>query len=137
MLMQSLPLGGGLFTFWIFMSVNAYIDGFNKSLKDNSLKWLDLGKMCSLFLKNEDVLKEVYYFTAYTDFDYNKKLKHQSYIEALKTSNVEAILGKFKKKYPSVKCSQTYLTYEEKESDVNITIQMLEDAFLDRMDKAL
>lgn len=71
------------------MRVNAYIDGFNlyysiKSLKDNSLKWLNLRKMCSLFLKNEDVLKEVYYFTAYTDFDYNKKLKHQSYVRSSK-----------------------------------------------------
>lgn len=124
------------------MRVNAYIDGFNlyyslKELKNNAFKWLDLRKMCSLFLDKEDILNEVYYFTAYTNFDYAKKARHQIYTKALENSNVRTILGKFKKKYPKCKiCGGKYQTYEEKESDVNIAIQLLEDAFLNKIDKA-
>lgn len=66
------------------MRVNAYIDGFNlyyslKELHNDTFKWLDLRKMCSLFLDGQDELKEVNYFTAYTDFDYAKKAKHKIY----------------------------------------------------------
>ena len=124
------------------MRVNAYIDGFNlyyslKELHNDTFKWLDLRTMCSLFLEKQDELKEVYYFTAYTDFDYAKRTKHKLYTKALMSVNVCTILGKFKKKFPKCKiCGTKYQTYEEKESDVNIAIQLLEDAFLDKMDKA-
>lgn len=125
------------------MRINAYIDGFNlyysiRELQEQRLKWLDLRKLCSHFIKNNDNLKEVYYFTALFKIDYNKKQRHKDYIEALKEhSQIEVILGKFKKKFLKCKlCSEQYQTYEEKESDVNIAIQLLEDAFLDKFDKA-
>ncbi|WP_231549662.1 NYN domain-containing protein [Campylobacter sp. MIT 97-5078] len=75
--------------------------------------------------------------SAYTNFNPHKKAKHQLYTQALEQlSKTKVILGKFKKKKPRYgKCDQQYDTCEEKESDVNIAIQILEDAFLDRMDK--
>jgi uncharacterized LabA/DUF88 family protein len=46
-------------------------------------------------------------------------------------------MGNFKKKFPKCKkCLQKYTTHEEKESDINIAIEMLQDAFEDNFDKA-
>lgn len=125
------------------MRINAYIDGFNlyyaiREFKEQEFKWLDLKKLCACFVKNDDILNDVYYFSALASFDYEKKQRHERYIKALKQhSQVKVILGKFKKKFLKCRlCHAQYQTYEEKESDVNIAIQILEDAFLNKFDKA-
>ncbi|WP_103615282.1 NYN domain-containing protein [Campylobacter concisus] len=124
------------------MRTNAYIDGFNLyhsilDLHDNKLKWLNLRALCERFLRQDDILNDVYFFSAYLTHNQDKFSRHQNYVKALQSVGVTPIMGKFKKKYPKCKlCHRQYQTYEEKESDINIAITLLRDAFLDDFDKA-
>lgn len=119
------------------MRVNAYIDGYNlyhseEELKDNRLKWVNLRALCQHFCDESDTLDKVYYFTAYANkhIDYNGgKARHKIYInDFLVDFDVEAIFGMFN-------------TFEgktrEKQTDINIALQIYEDAIYDRFDKAI
>ena len=124
------------------MKTNAYIDGFNLyhsilPFNDNRLKWLNLRSLCEKFLQSGDVLNDVYFFSAYLTHNQEKFSRHINYVKALKSANVIPVMGKFKKKFPHCKnCGRDYLSYEEKQSDINIAITLLKDAFLDKFDKA-
>lgn len=124
------------------MRINAYIDGFNLyhsilKLNDSSLKWLNLRSLCEKFLKQKDTLNEVYFFTAPATHIQDKLTRHYNYTKALKTIGVTTIQGKFKKKFPKCKnCGGIYQTYEEKQSDINLAIQLLSDAYCDKFDTA-
>lgn len=124
------------------MKINAYIDGFNLyhsivRLNEPKLKWLDLRLLCEKFLKDDDKLNKIYYFSALPTHLPDKISRHKIYINALKSKNITPILGKFKKKFPKCKiCHQTYESYEEKQSDINIAITMLKDALSNEFDKA-
>lgn len=115
-----------------------YIDGFNLyygAVRDTpSLKWLDLERYCRL-LRPHDDLKVIRYFSAIVDG--STKPNQEAYLRALSTTPlVEITLGKFKKKKTKcgvAACSWTgdrfYKTQEEKRTDVNIAIFMLDDAY--------
>lgn len=124
------------------MRVIAYIDGYNlyhaiDDLKDDSLKWLDLRKLCQRFLLPDDKLEQVLYFTASPTHIQDKLSRHQAYTKALQEAGVTPIFGKFKKKFAKCKlCKQEYKTHEEKQSDINIAINLIKDALSDRFDKA-
>lgn len=124
------------------MRINAYIDGFNLyhsilKLNDNSLKWLNLRSLCEKFLKPTDTLNEIYFFTAPATHIQEKLARHYNYTKALKTEKITIIQGKFKKKFPKCKnCATQYLTYEEKQSDINLAIHLLKDAYCDKFDTA-
>ncbi|BCX79243.1 NYN domain-containing protein [Campylobacter sp. 19-13652] len=124
------------------MRVIAYIDGYNlyhsiDDLKDDSLKWLDLRKLCERFLKDGDELVQVFYFTASPTHIQEKLSRHQAYTKALQKAGVTPIFGKFKKKIAKCKiCKQSYQTHEEKQSDINIAINLIKHALTDRFDKA-
>ena len=132
------------------MCVNAYIDGYNLyhaevNLQDNRLKWVNLRALCQHFCDNDDELKKVYYFTAlaeYYKFDHKKSYKpivHNIYMDYfLSEFDVECRLGKFKKqkKYECPNCKNEILGYKEKQTDINIALQLYEDAIYDRFDKA-
>ena len=124
------------------MKTNAYIDGFNLyhsilPFNDNRLKWLNLRSLCEKFLQSGDALNDVYFFSAYLTHNQEKFSRHINYVKALKSANVIPVMGKFKKKFPNCKnCGANYLSYEEKQSDINIAITLLKDAFLDKFDKA-
>ena len=123
--------------------VIVYIDGFNLyygAIRGTpSLKWLDLERFCR-YLRPHDDLRLVRYFSALVDG--NAKANQEAYLQALATTPlVEITLGKFKKK--TVKCGVTsctwagnklYGTQEEKRTDVNIAIFMLDDAYQDLCD---
>ncbi|WP_158653832.1 NYN domain-containing protein [Helicobacter salomonis] len=125
------------------MRVSAFIDGFNLyfsllELGDEALKWIDLWALVSNYLDENDCLEAVYYFSALLKHHPNKKHRHQEYIHALESRGVQVILGQFKKKRLLCKnCEEFYYTYEEKQSDVNLAIWMLEQAFLNTCDKMI
>ena len=116
-----------------------YIDGFNLyygALKNTKWKWLNLDKLFSLLRQDDDIIK-IKYFTAII----NKppKPEQNEYLSALSTlSNLEIILGKFKTK--RVKCLVNKCKYkgnrffqmpEEKRTDVNIALHMVNDAVIE------
>lgn len=125
------------------MRVNAYIDGYNLyhaevETKDNRLKWVNLRALCQHFCDEEDILDKVYYFTSYAKhIKYRKTnyvepehiIRHKTYIyDFLKDFGVEATFGFFN-------------TFEgkttEKQTDVNLALQLFEDAIKDKYDKAI
>jgi hypothetical protein len=79
----------------------------------------------------------VHYFTAYPNWNDAKKLRHQTYINAVHSRGVNYTLGEFKPKMVDcrAKCGESFDMKEEKQTDVNIAVTMLELA--DEYDKLI
>jgi uncharacterized LabA/DUF88 family protein len=120
-----------------------YIDGFNLyygALKGTPHKWLDLQKYFTM-LRPADSIEAIKYFTALVSGP--KRLHQEAYLRALATlPNVEITVGKFKKK--RFQCLHTTCSHagdrffdalEEKRTDVNIAVAMVDDAYQDRCDQ--
>lgn len=119
-----------------------YVDGFNlyhsiDNLKNNSLKWLCLQKLANELVPNRDeYVHSVKYFSAVaTHRSPESMLRHRTYIAALQSQGVACILGKFKRQPKGCfACGSRWFNHEEKETDVNIAIQMIDDAYNDMFD---
>lgn len=113
-----------------------YIDGFNfyyGALKNTSNKWLDL-ETCFKRIRQDDDIQKIYYFTAKVDGAAFSRQK--VYLDAIATTPlVEIVLGLYKRKELNcrVSCSHSgsrkYVTFEEKRTDVNIAMRMIDDAY--------
>lgn len=119
-----------------------YVDGFNlyhsiKALNDDKLKWLSLYSLANLLIPTRDeYVATVKYFSAIAHKRGIDSVKrHESYIYALKSEGVECIMGRFKGQPRKCRnCGSTWSHPEEKETDVNIAIQLVADAFEDIFD---
>lgn len=123
-----------------------YIDGFNLyygAMKDSSCKWLNLQTYFER-LRQDDDIQKIWYFTALVSGA--AASRQQPYLEALSTlSKVEIKYGLFKDK--TQKCKVTsctlpssqkkYKVPEEKGTDVNIALQMLDDAYQGLCDRII
>jgi uncharacterized LabA/DUF88 family protein len=129
--------------------VACYIDGFNvyhaiddisraSRGTDNYLKWLDLRKLMEVFTdKAVHEIVSIKYFSAYATWMPGPYARHQLYVQALRNSKVEVILGQFKEKDLYCKnCKTTFRGHEEKESDVNLACHLTADAYRDIFDQA-
>lgn len=128
------------------MRVVAYIDGFNLyfGLKEAGLKrhfWLDVGALAGNLLKPGQVLAGTHYFTArIRDNGRNAtdRKRQGNYLEALQLAGARIHEGHYLPKDRRCNgCGRTWRDYEEKETDVNIAVQLLADAFDDTYDLAL
>lgn len=122
----------------------AFVDGFNLyhsicDLGDDHLKWLDLRKLCLTFLPESQYdLVAVYYFSAYATWRAPAYRRHRAYVAALKGQGVRPIMGKFKEKQRRCRnCQTRWKSHEEKETDVNIALLLLDGANRDEYDRAL
>ncbi len=126
-----------------------YIDGFNLyygAMKDSSCKWLNLQTYFER-LRQDDDIQKIWYFTALVSGA--AASRQQPYLEALSTlSKVEIKYGLFKDKTDKTqKCKVTsctlpssqkkYKVPEEKGTDVNIALQMLDDAYQGLCDRII
>jgi uncharacterized LabA/DUF88 family protein len=101
-------------------------------------KWLNLRKLCSLFVGRLDRLEEVLYFTAVAEWDASKAAKHKLFIRAQESEGVKVIYGEFKRKERRcLLCRGQFSTFEEKQTDVNIAPHLLQLAIQDRYDRAV
>jgi hypothetical protein len=119
-----------------------YVDGFNLyygSVKGTLHKWLDLQRFFELLRNGDDVL-QINYFTAMVR---GATLPNQQvYLQALATlPKVNVVLGKHKTKRATcavTACTHTgakkFFTWEEKRTDVNIAVKMMDDAYQDACD---
>jgi hypothetical protein len=88
--------------------VIAFIDGFNlyhsidNQKRLHRYKWLDLQELINQFLTSKERLKELRYFTAYSTWDVDKRLRHEKYVHVLKGKGVRITLGQFLKKQKRV-----------------------------------
>lgn len=124
--------------------VISYIDGFNlyHGLRDaygRRYLWLNLQRLSRKLLKPNQVLTVTKYFTAIVIDSPAKSKRQTTYIDALKTlEDFEIHYGHFQKN-PSTcsNCGYTTTLPCEKLTDVNIAVELLKDAHLDRFDTAL
>jgi NYN domain-containing protein len=123
-----------------------YIDGFNLYYgavrATPALKWLDLQRYCKLLRPHDDIVV-IRYFSALVAG--TTRSSQETYLRALSTTPlVEVILGKFKQK--NVKCGVStcnspglkwFPVPEEKRTDGNIAVFMLDDAYQNACDQMI
>lgn len=121
-----------------------FVDGFNlyHSIQDtpafHKYKWLNLQKLSMLFMKSNEELVDILYFSALAHWNSQKVAKHTTYIRALRTVGVKTILSEFKRKdRRCTECGKVYKTFEEKQTDTHIAIQLFQKAVKDEYDKAI
>lgn len=129
-----------------------YIDGFNlyyRGIKNTPYKWLDLKALCLKILDKTHKIEKIKYFTALVSgkVDPQKPIKQQTYIRALEKHISEfsvhyghflsnpawAVLANPTEKQKFVQIIKT----EEKGSDVNLAVHLLNDAWLNKYDCAV
>jgi uncharacterized LabA/DUF88 family protein len=132
------------------MRTYIYIDGFNfyyGAVKGTPFKWLDFKKLFTNILEPHNIICSIKYFTALvsnTPYDQTKTIRQETFIRALKAHipEFEVYYGHFlshgvclplvaptaKKRFEKV------IKTEEKGSDVNMAVHLLNDAWLDRYD---
>lgn len=123
--------------------VECFIDGFNlyhaiENLGRSHLKWVDLSKLIAAFTDPaRHEIRAIFYFSAFATWRPDAHLRHQQYVEALKAVGVTPVMGRFKEKDVTCKkCRKPYKTHEEKETDVNIALWLLNEAYKDNFDEA-
>jgi 6-hydroxy-3-succinoylpyridine 3-monooxygenase len=123
-----------------------YIDGLNLYYgavrSTPRLKWLDIEKYCR-FLRPHDDIQGIRYFSALVTGQ--TKPNQEAYLKALSTTPlVNVILGRFKEK--NVKCgvggcgtagSKWFRMPEEKRTDVNIAVFLVDDAYQNACDQQI
>jgi len=122
-----------------------FIDGLNlyhaiENLHQPELQWVDLRALSKVFLNSKfEHLADVIYFSAYARHTSQAAQKYQrAYIRALELTSVKPILGHFKEKDRKCPdCKHKWIGHEEKESDVNIAIFLLDFAYQNLFDRAL
>lgn len=126
-----------------------YVDGFNLyygALKGSAYKWLDVRKMVDPILHPDNDVVLFKYFTApvrATPDDPGAPSRQNVYLRALKANDpaLEIIKGRFLEVDGSVvrpDGSKVYgKKFEEKGTDVNIAVHLLNDAWHDRYDTAV
>ncbi|MBQ6306916.1 MAG: NYN domain-containing protein [Bacteroidales bacterium] len=128
---------------WLFFlndmnkqKVIVYVDGFNfyYGLKKNSswkrYYWLNLVKLFEKFMLKNQELMAVKYFSARPINNEDKAHRQSMFFDANKENpKFHLIMGKYlKKKIVCKRCGFNINTYEEKESDVRIATQIVNDA---------
>ena len=125
------------------MRVAAYVDGFNlyngmHDARGRRGLWLDLEGLLGSFLRDDQQLVAVHYFTALVHGP--GQARQQRYLDALAVHcrATYSHIGRFQQKYLGCrKCGHQRIFYEEKESDVSLAVQLVEDAARDAFDQAL
>ena len=122
----------------------AYIDGYNLyhgicDARLHSSRWLDLRALSQSLLKPQQHLDLVRYFTTMVRNNPSKAKRQSTFIEALRAcGGIEIDFGHFlSKTMHCPKCGNDRTKHEEKKTDVNIAVRILDDAYDDRFDVAM
>lgn len=128
-----------------------YIDGFNLyygCLKGSPFKWLDLKALFSNLLDSSHSIQKIKYYTAHIssrEGNNDSRLRQKYYLQAISkfTPELEIHYGHYltheinaKVINPPPKFIKVYKT-EEKGSDVNLALHVLNDAWRDEYDCAV
>jgi uncharacterized LabA/DUF88 family protein len=130
---------------FLVASVIAYVDGFNlyHGLRDrfgHRYLWLDLVKLVRR-LRQKDSLVAVKYFTAAVRNDPQAQARQRDYLSALAAQSgplLQIVRGRYQAKHVTChQCGTSWISYEEKETDVNIAVSLVADAAVRAADIAL
>jgi len=121
-----------------------FIDGFNlyHALNNDDrlhrYKWLDFSRLAQCYVTGKDAIEDIYYFTALASWNPGKMKRHKVFLQALRACGIKIVYGMFKKVDRKCRlCHREYQTYEEKMTDVNIAVYLMNLAFQDRYDRAI
>jgi uncharacterized LabA/DUF88 family protein len=138
--------------------VSFFIDGFNfyHSLNDpkyfrhplypkgtpkyRKYLWLDYFKFLTQhYLPEQGTTSDIFYFSAYAHHRSKRSVRtHQLLVEAWESTGITAVLGNFKQKHRfCTNCHKYVKAHEEKETDVNIAIYLLNEAYKNTYDIAI
>lgn len=126
--------------------VIAYIDGFNLyfGLRAKGWRrcyWIDVHRLAERLLRPDQTLAGVRYFTARVSGsrDPGEPKRQATYLEALETlRGVTIHYGHYLVKPRRCRaCGTRWDSHEEKMTDVNLAVALLDDAYDDRFDTAL
>lgn len=119
-----------------------YIDGFNlyhavADLGEPFLKWCNLRRLSEILIPSQsEQLVRVTYCSAFYPGEAQKRWRHEQYMNALRNTDVNVVLGHFIKEPRNCwSCGATWHHPTEKETDINIAINIIEDAYNDIYDK--
>jgi|SRR5579872_5514439 len=133
--------------------VMGFIDGFNlyhalekfdggvtdeDKARYRKYKWLCLTSLIRRFIAPQtETLVGVEYFTTYPTWNQAKRLRHCTYVSAQIKMGVRVTFGEFKDKtiVCRASCQGEFVTKEEKQTDINIAVTMLDRA--DEYDKLI
>jgi uncharacterized LabA/DUF88 family protein len=124
--------------------VISYIDGFNLyfGLKEAGWKryyWVDIKKLVTRLLKENQQLIITKYFTARISGPPDKQKRQSIFLEALSTlTDFNIYYGHYLSSTITCnRCGRNWRDFEEKMTDVNIATEILTDAFEDKFDTAI
>lgn len=129
--------------------VSVFVDGYNlyhavDNLKKPYLKWVNIKSLSEEFAKKEngnEIIRIKFFTAPPIHKSAETQQRYNCFIKAQQSFDIEIIEGKFKRKLQTYKDSKgksfTRTSHEEKESDVNIALAVLEDAFEKISDKIL
>ncbi|UTC74332.1 NYN domain-containing protein [Treponema sp. OMZ 792] len=120
--------------------VTFYVDGFNfyyglrrsetADKKWGNAYWINIVKLFQGFISNDEVIEKVIYFTA-TPLNSQKSSRQSAFLNANKMLNgdqFEIVRGKYLEKHIQCPyCNSDISKPEEKKTDVNISIRMIND----------
>lgn len=134
------------------MRTTIYIDGFNLyygAVKGTPYKWLDFKAVFAALLQPQNRITAIKYFTAQVSGkrDPQQPIRQQTYWRALQATTPEfqlikgsfmthAVMQPLAVPLPGQRYARVLKT-EEKGSDVNLAVHLLNDAWLDHYDCAL
>jgi uncharacterized LabA/DUF88 family protein len=120
-----------------------FVDGFNlyhaiHDLGQPHLKWVDLYALTRRYAtKPEQQVQAVFYFSAFATWLPGPYARHREFVKALQATGVVPIMGRFKEKDRScLNCNARWKAHEEKETDVNLALYLLNEARKDTYDHA-
>ncbi|MBI5915645.1 MAG: NYN domain-containing protein [Bacteroidetes bacterium] len=123
--------------------VNFYFDGFNfyyglKSKGWKSFYWLDLVSFSEKFLRSNQEIQSVNYFSA-VPHERGMADRQDLLFSANKLNpKFNLFLGKYMKKHITCyNCATRFQTYEEKQTDVQIATKVIRDVVLDKCDVSI
>ncbi|HTV62710.1 MAG TPA: NYN domain-containing protein [Verrucomicrobiae bacterium] len=117
-----------------------YIDGFNwyhaifKNRPD--WKWLNIQSFFEGLRHREEIIA-VKMFSAWMEHDADAKARQEHYFKALMTlPKVRLIMGAFQVREVTCRadCNRKYTVYDEKKTDVNLAVELIDDALNGRCD---
>lgn len=124
--------------------VITYIGGFNLyhgllQARLHSARWLDLHALGRSLLKPSQQLELTRYFTARVRGNPDKARRQGAFLDALcARGRIRIDFGHFLAKPVSChKCGNRWQKNEEKKTDVNLAVRLLDDAYDDRFDVAI
>jgi len=137
------PSGAAFFIRAPMRRVISYIDGFNlyhaiDELRKPKLKWVDLWCLSESLLRGGERLVGVNYFSAFATWMPDRYARHRAYVRALRHRGVTPHMAKFKEKTQKCfGCGNTWISREEKETDVHIAVRLVSDGLNDLFDRAI